>query len=1030
MGWLNSARSALNYRLADKEKREAYDEAQLNYNDYLSAHNDNSDRLAASVIMKDQTGDFPDSSTPATADEILAIKNHCKELGIPSSEEPHHSADMAMDSLKALARSEMALKNAGDEIGVSSPLDAANIEGGAASPDGIAGNQFGINQDPRANAVRNAYAAGYANVGAPAGVSAPAVKGTTTPANRTGQTAPTPNESKVTTTYGQQQRFKQQCYLLSKIKSFAKFSTTLHSGYKVDGTDYSRKLPYADNVSNTAISVVGEPFALINKLIGNTNNQALNDLTPAQLSSLVPMLRIYKASKQSDGTELHNEIIFDTHITRNDMSVFESRAARGAGSGLQSMDITFDGSNFFTAKKAIKAKLNMHFDSFNDIIRTRRGPTGNFRYIDLALRTSSRKGVRKDPNRDAFAENYRIKVIAGWAVPDGGLDKEIFNNPDIREAIKNACVILNLVMVTQQFNIDELGRVGFEIEYMAYIDAAFSTKYANVLTNNELMEKYLKRESALRIISKSDCTAAEKSELKKELSQEADKDKRMALKTLLTKLTAEKKIFYHVIPVKALDNFNKLGPWSDDAGTQIKNGENFVQNDVERDILRIIDAYDDSKDLPENLTGLIRRPTSNQEYILPFFFLGDLLNAGLGNISEYTSNANNIASGNDDVDEDFFSFAYSFKKLRILLGDIELIEPKTGAIYATNMADVPISIDYFVEWFMSKVIAKGGEADYPLVNFVKDLTNTLLSTAADSECFGSSGLGKVTANVSYITGIPDQDSVDPATIAAGNGANKRILLDSAQTQKGGPIIKTSDAVERLASESKQAFHYIVFYASRAYPHNRRANYINDTAAGIPHLEIGRGEGLVKNIQFSKAEQKYYKELRFELEGYEGLAQVREPYDATITMFGNMTYFPGSYVYIDPRGLGSMMGSPQDFEGDSGYGSISWQLGLGGYYMVKKVATRISAGVFETTLHATWVARGGMGDPEKAPALMAATSEDCSSPFTDVENLSAPGGTFSPDIIGINVVPGETETGDRLGYVEDSRTGVRRDIYQD
>ena len=62
--------------------------------------------------------------------------------------------------------------------------------------------------------------------------------------------------------------------------------------------------------------------------------------------------------------------------------------------------------------------------------------------------------------------------------------------------------------------------------------------------------------------------------------------------------------------------------------------------------------------------------------------------------------------------------------------------------------------------------------------------------------------------------------------------------------------------------------------------------------------------------------------------------------------------------------------------------------------------------------------------------MAATSEDCSSPFTDVENLSAPGGTFNPDIIGINVVPGETETGDRLGYVEDSRTGVRRDIYQD
>ena len=145
--------------------------------------------------------------------------------------------------------------------------------------------------------------------------------------------------------------------------------------------------------------------------------------------------------------------------------------------------------------------------------------------------------------------------------------------------------------------------------------------------------------------------------------------------------------------------------------------------------------------------------------------------------------------------------------------------------------------------------------------------------------------------------------------------------------------------------------------------------------------------MVKNIQFSKAEQKYFKELRYELEGYEGLAQVREPYDATITMFGNMTYFPGSYVYIDPRGLGSMMGSPQDDRGMEGFGSISWQLGLGGYYMVKKTASRISSGVFETTVYATWVARGGKNDPELAPAVMASTAEECGTPTKEIENVA-------------------------------------------
>ena len=642
----------------------------------------------------------------------------------------------------------------------------------------------------------------------------------------------------------------------------------------------------------------------------------------------------------------------------------------------------------------MKAKMSMHFDSFNDIIRTRKGPQGTFRYIDLALRTAGENNTRKDPNRDSFAENYRIKVVAGWAVPMSGLDSEIFRDPNIIEAIKKSVVTLNLVMVDHTFNIDELGRVGFDIEYMAYIDASFSTKYANVLTNSDLMERYLARESALRIIAKKDCTSAEKAELKKELVSQTEKDKKTALKTLLTKLGHDKKIFYHVIPVKSLDSFNRLGPWTDESGLQIKRGENFVQNDVERDILKIIDAYSSKKDLPENLTGLIRRPTSSSEYVLPFMFLGDLLDAGLGNISEYTSNANNIVSSSPDVDDDFLAFAHSFKDLRILLGDVELIEPKTGDVYRCNMADIPVSIDYFVEWFMAKIISKGGEAEYPLVNFVKDLMNSVLSVAMSEDCFGSSASSRVHTNVSYLSGLPDGRGAESAGQIAAASENKRLNLDTAtytnHIMSGNPIIKISDDVNKMTSEIKKTYQYIIFYVSRAYPHGRTGDYAADMASGIAHYEIGRGEGLLKNIQFKKSEQKYYKELRYEQEGYEGLAQVREPYDATISLFGNLTVFPGTYVYIDPRGLGSMMGAPSDANGGTGFGSIAWQLGIGGYYMIYKCASRISSGMFETTLHARWVARGGTQDPELAPAVMAGAAEDCASAEKMIENLSNTG----------------------------------------
>ena len=184
--------------------------------------------------------------------------------------------------------------------------------------------------------------------------------------------------------------------------------------------------------------------------------------------------------------------------------------------------------------------------------------------------------------------------------------------------------------------------------------------------------------------------------------------------------------------------------------------------------------------------------------------------------------------------------------------------------------------------------------------------------------------------------------------------------------------------------------------------------------------------MVKSIQFQKAEQKYFKEMMFEQEGYEGLAQVREPYAVTITMFGNLNYFPGSYIYVDPRGLGSMMGSPQDNIGNDGYGSLAWQLGMGGYYMITKSASKISSGVYETTLYATWVARGGRHDPELAPSVMAEAAEDCASPSKEIENLSS--GTEKVGPIHIYVSPGDTQAGDLIGGQEDGN-GQFNPIYE-
>jgi hypothetical protein len=143
----------------------------------------------------------------------------------------------------------------------------------------------------------------------------------------------------------------------------------------------------------------------------------------------------------------------------------------------------------------------------------------------------------------------------------------------------------------------------------------------------------------------------------------------------------------------------------------------------------------------------------------------------------------------------------------------------------------------------------------------------------------------------------------------------------------------------------------------------------DAAAGVFHYLIGKPNGIVKNIQLTKTDSPGLKEVRFEQEGYDGLAQLREVYDASITCYGAPNIVPGTYIYIDPDGF-----APKDHKGSDVYHyytpnkkkviidrMLLTRYGIGGYYMVIKTENKLEPGSFETTITAKWVAE--IGDPE-------------------------------------------------------------------
>ena len=820
---------------------------------------------------------------------------------------------------------------------------------------------------------------------------------------------------------GSKQRFREQCYLMSHIKKYSAVSAQRLHNYQTDkeGASYdaSRLMPYEESGLNQVIPIVGEPFGIINKLIGATNFQFFNSITPAQLSSLTPYFRLYKVVKDDKGVEKNIEIIFDTNVTTDDMKVFKSRHSRGYGSGFKNFDLIFDGNNFFTAKKSIKADLVMHFDSFNELLRTRASPTAttnkdSFRYIDLALRTPSKKDKNTHPQADSHGENYHIKAVLGWSPPDRET-KKLFPR-SVRKAIENSAVVVSLIPVNHKFDIDELGRVTFKLSYRAFADTVFSTPHADVLLTPNIAINVQKRMALLEQARDKGCEAKAINDLKKEMSKMQDADRSHAMSALLKKLVATKKIFHTSIPYEHIDLFVSDGPWAEELApdytspTLFTPGTNEDMNNIFGTLNNMATGQSAGnpgslEDLPANLFNMVKAPIAGEEWLINFFFLGDLINVGMDNISRCVQK---LSTPSESVPSDsakkYEDFGKSWERLRVCVGDIEFINPKDESRFRVNICDVPISVEYFVEWFMTRIISKGGEPKYLMANFIKDLMNNLLKQVAGSdECFGVSTKQRVHTQVAYLTGRPfvgtggagveklEYLMKTQQSSRAVDGKLKKRLFYEDHYNSNSPIIPALSKVEDAVSPNKEHFQYIIFYASRAYPYGRSGDYAEDASVGIYHYQIGSMFGIIKNIKFDKAEQPYLKEARFEQDGYQGLAQLREPYDVEISLFGNAAIFPGMYVYVDPRGLASELGSPQE-AGDKVAnvgGSFAFQLGLGGYYMVIKVSNSLSSGNFETIIKAKWVGTGAkVGDGSNGEAH-SDPNEPCVDLLQTVANMS-------------------------------------------
>lgn len=773
-------------------------------------------------------------------------------------------------------------------------------------------------------------------------------------------------------------KFKEQCVLLSQITTLAQYRRNLD---KV-APDKNRPLPYETaKEKNAPLVVDGESFGFMNKLTQWPGMRQFFDMTTAEISGLQPLIRFYKVrdANSTSAKSTEQEIDFDSYAKKEDLpGLLANKDRRGFGAGIKSFNLIFDGQDIFAQKKSIKATLKIQANSFSELLKVRPARTGkSYRYIDLALKTGKTIN-EKYPELDEL--NFRLKAVFGYTPIENSIVKG-----NLARALEGTFVSVNLTPVTHNFDFDDLGRVTFTIEYLAYVDEFYNKPRMNIFTHTETYITVLSRKIAfdsLSLTAKCEKNADVAKKVSKELADQKkedqkkgliEKEKKASLKNIFDTLLANDKIYFLNLSRVQLKELLKLGPYYEftpqinapgkplDAGLQSSLANSWKQ--------AIGTPSGTGAKSKEGLEASLLLGGIDSVQI-PFFYVGDLLNLIIGNMAKFlteTKDGIKSATKYETIDFDTSTGGIrdqevntleesikEFKKFRVLLGPLELVNHSTDGIVYVNFADVPVSVKYMSEWLTSKLLKKD-QAVYPLVQFMKDLFNDLIKKYLNKDdCYPFSIKQKVRLFQSVVTSYPEKNTLPDeitARIASKKLPGNRLNILKVN-ESDMPLLNISGKAgwNRPNPGFDHEMNYFVFYAGRTQPMDlMNGKRGEDEGRGIFHYVLGKDRGILKTIRLNKTSSPGLKEVRFEQEGYDGLRQLREIYDVDIDSYANVRAFPGNYIFVDPRGFDpSLVGFKKD-------GFDLTDLGVGGYFMIIRSEHEFGPGLANTKLTAVWVA---------------------------------------------------------------------------
>tara|TARA_R110000824_G_scaffold220663_4_gene407848 strand:- start:1247 stop:3847 length:2601 start_codon:yes stop_codon:yes gene_type:complete len=324
--------------------------------------------------------------------------------------------------------------------------------------------------------------------------------------------------------------------------------------------------------------------------------------------------------------------------------------------------------------------------------------------------------------------------------------------------------------------------------------------------------------------------------------------------------------------------------------------------------------------------------TNPDTYRIDYVFLGDILDIACSSLSNQKK-WNGIT--------------------RVVCGPVEFDSPSddTDDVKIVNLADIPISLTTFSGWYYEKLIA-AGRNEYPLKDFISDLTSDLVYRALGDSCFAGHNRMPSLYVTPLILNLQVDGRVTVEPIKKAKGIYKRIDIGSFAKQ-------VKNKLKDKKSTNTCTYIFITGILKDENEFNK-GNSRKDKEDGIYHFGIGHDRGIVNTIKFKKVNMKYRKEALVLDQGNIGTGQLREKYDADVSMVGNTLFRNGQYLYLNAATMGLSS-------------SEAVNLGLGGYYVITKVEGELSADGYETNLTCKYNSSGITSKKASAPAKKSSPS---------------------------------------------------------